>query len=108
MEDFSVIPPQAEAHAFQEMLQTGRREFARLKESALKLAKRIPAEIGEDDTASIIYTSGTTGHSKGVVLTHKNLVFDVEATLKIQQVNSEDRCFPSCRFPIPMNAPSVS
>ena len=27
----------------------------------------------EDDLAAIIYTSGTTGHSKGVMLSHKNL-----------------------------------
>jgi long-chain acyl-CoA synthetase len=91
MEDFSIVPPQAEERAFQELLQAGRREFARLKESALRLANRAPGEIGEDDTASIIYTSGTTGHSKGVVLTHRNLVFDVEATLKIQPVKSDDR-----------------
>lgn len=31
-------------------------------------------EVNEEDTASIIYTSGTTGRSKGVELTHKNLV----------------------------------
>jgi len=30
--------------------------------------------IGEEDVAEIIYTSGTTGHSKGVMLTHRNLV----------------------------------
>lgn len=32
------------------------------------------AEVEEDDIASIIYTSGTTGTSKGVVLTHKNIL----------------------------------
>jgi long-chain acyl-CoA synthetase len=31
-------------------------------------------DVQEDDPASLIYTSGTSGSSKGVVLTHKNLV----------------------------------
>ena len=31
-------------------------------------------DINEEALAEIIYTSGTTGHSKGVMLTHKNLV----------------------------------
>ena len=39
---------------------------------ALRELSSLPLE--EDDIASIIYTSGTTGSSKGVVLTHKNIL----------------------------------
>ena len=35
---------------------------------------RADEPIEEDDLAEILYTSGTTGHSKGVMLTHKNIV----------------------------------
>lgn len=48
-------------------------------------------EPSEDQLATIIYTSGTTGHSKGVMLTHLNFMFDAIATLKIQPVHREDR-----------------
>ena len=34
-------------------------------------------EIEEDDVASIIYTSGTKGTPKGVMLTHRNLIWQV-------------------------------
>lgn len=39
-----------------------------------KTDPELPAAIGEEDLAEIIYTSGTTGHSKGVMLSHRNLV----------------------------------
>ncbi|MDR0559145.1 MAG: AMP-binding protein [Prevotellaceae bacterium] len=44
-------------------------------------------EIQPDSTASIVYTSGTTGKSKGVVLTHHNLISQIKMTLKIEPVN---------------------
>jgi long-chain acyl-CoA synthetase len=47
----------------------------------------VEKEISPDDIASIVYTSGTTGKSKGVILTHHNLIAQVKMTMKIQPVD---------------------
>ncbi len=46
--------------------------------------------VKEDDILTIIYTSGTTGVPKGVVLTHKNLLSNVEATLKVAEFTNNE------------------
>ena len=39
---------------------------------------RLKQNIRLDDLATLIYTSGTTGNPKGVMLTHRNISFNVE------------------------------
>ena len=47
---------------------------------------------GADDIASLIYTSGTTGEPKGVALTHRNFLSNVEAGLAAVEVYDTDVC----------------
>ncbi len=53
---------------------------------------------GRDEPAAIIYTSGTTGRPKGVTLSHRNMVSNVESILQYLNLGSRDRCMTVLPF----------
>lgn len=60
-------------------------------ESLRDRLNQIKESVKPDDLATIIYTSGTTGTQKGVMLSHKNIISDVNSIRQIMPINNNHR-----------------
>lgn len=53
----------------------------------------IEAEAGTEDVFCLIYTTGTTGAPKGVMLTHRNIMFIAAISGALRGLNQNDRIY---------------
>jgi len=91
LETFQVLEQGITRDMVKELKAASFREYRKLRDRTLRMAQMLPQEPDEDDIAVIIYTSGTMGYSKGVVLTHKNIVFDAVGVREFVSLSPNDR-----------------
>ena len=72
---------------WKEILELGKQNEAKYKEEL----ERIKKEINPEEMVTIIYTSGTTGNPKGVMLSHRNIMSNVQSVTQIFDFNHTQR-----------------
>ena len=78
LKDIYSFDPVDGVKSFDLIIEAGRENAVRLQDELVKIKDSIRPE----DLVTIIYTSGTTGNSKGVMLSHNNLVKNAITTSK--------------------------
>ena len=79
-------PEMKKLYTFKQVQEMGRK----LMNEKPDMFKEAMDRTKENDVCTIIYTSGTTGEPKGVVLTHKNILSNVNSALETFPITKDD------------------
>ncbi|MFL6673103.1 MAG: class I adenylate-forming enzyme family protein [Massilia sp.] len=86
----SAVSPEAAAHAAHD----GATALGELMAGALdQECEPEPVDAGGGQVAALIYTTGTTGRPKGVMLTHRNLLFVAAVSSTLRGLTAHDRAY---------------
>jgi acyl-CoA synthetase (AMP-forming)/AMP-acid ligase II len=80
------MEPPAPLECLKDTIATATKDWPKLSEAASGLDEN----DSPHDLAAIFYTSGSTGKSKGVMLSHRNLVSNTLATVEYLRLGSDD------------------
>jgi long-chain acyl-CoA synthetase len=86
--DAAACPPGDQYLTWADFVALGRQ---RLAAEPGAVAGRVAA-IGPDDPVTLLYTSGTTGNPKGVVVTHRSMLYEVTSADVTGYANQHIRC----------------
>ncbi|XP_052208189.1 probable acyl-activating enzyme 16, chloroplastic isoform X2 [Diospyros lotus] len=78
-------------YSYEEIIDLGHKNRMLLLSSHDARQRYIYEAINSDDVATLVYTSGTTGNPKGVMLTHKNLLHQINNLWNIVPAEPGDR-----------------
>lgn len=91
LDDLHIEETEFETIQFSEFISGAIKRISAIMHDIGEFTGLVSGEVTEEDLAAIIYTSGTTGLSKGVMLSHRNIVSNINSLREIMSFDEKDR-----------------